>query len=84
MGRRAVRLLIVLLCHVSLLGIGCAVDEEQRINITVKNTTGTTLIFRTRAGGFSRPIRLQPGQTWTGWVLRTTIREIEVTIEEKR
>jgi len=55
----------------------------RKLDIVLRNTTSHPIEVRAKAGFFSRTIRLEPGQSWTGWVPpQVPVSAIEVEVAE--
>ena len=65
----------------------CATPEpgNRKIDIVLRNTTPHPIEIRAHAGFLSRTIRLDPGETWTGWVPPSVpINEIRIEVVEPK
>ena len=62
--------------------LSCSVPE--RINVTLTNSTGKTILVRTRAGWFKPDdILIIKGETWKGWIPRSdSINSIRIEIHK--
>ncbi len=60
-----------------LLIASCAggISAEKKLQIAVRNDTDRPLEFHARSGIFGRTVKLEPGHTWRGWVLREWVGE---------
>ena len=43
-------------------------DKVEKVDILLRNTTDSPIEVRARAGFVGKTIRLQPGETWKGWI----------------
>ncbi len=58
---------------------------DKRIDIILKNTTDEPLLFKAKMGPFGRTLKLDPGETWYGWVHKDlTGGQIQIVIAERR
>jgi len=60
-----------------------ACTPAERIDVTLRNHTPAPIQIRAKAAGFSRIIRLKPGEKFEGWLPRMMVESIEITLEPK-
>ena len=68
-----------------LLMAGCAVSQEKKLNIELKNDTPYMIQFEAASLPFRKVVTLGPGESWNGWVLSQMAgKKIFVRIAEKK
>ena len=78
-------LIVPALLSALLLGSCSTPAPEKRIDIILKNTTDEPLLFKAKMGPFGRTLKLDPGETWYGWVLKDfTGGQIQIVVAERR
>jgi hypothetical protein len=74
----------LVLMAVLVFGIGCSTPKNQKIDITVTNSTSKKLKFTLRSAWLSKNQAVESRQYWYGWVDRRFIgNNLEIVIEEE-
>lgn len=61
--------------------LGCTVS--QRITVSLENHSQHTITIKATAAGFTRNIRLAPGEKFNGWLPRVMVKSIEIDLTDQ-
>jgi hypothetical protein len=72
-GERGAGMRRLLVLALTLILAGCATSQENKVEISIRNTTMEPLVIRVGSGIFTTSIMIPPGGRWSGWVDRRLI-----------
>lgn len=64
----------MLKCAAALLVLaGCATSPENRVEVSIRNTTREVLVIKAGSGILGTSVVIPPGGSWSGWIDRRWI-----------